>query len=53
MGQPPHLMMKAYLSLEPLNYKSKQSFHGQGATKETFEKFSSWLNQVLRQTDFC
>lgn len=25
--------------------KSKQSFHGQSVTKETFEKISQWLNQ--------
>ena len=28
-----------------VDYKSKQSFHGQGGTKETFEKFNDWLNQ--------
>lgn len=28
-----------------VDFKSKQSFHGRGGTKETFEKFNKWLNQ--------
>lgn len=28
-----------------VDYKTKLSFHGHGATKETFENFSQWLNQ--------
>ncbi|MEK7536649.1 MAG: exonuclease [Patescibacteria group bacterium] len=28
-----------------IDFKSKQSFHGNGGTKQTFEKFNKWLNQ--------
>ena len=28
-----------------VDYKSKQSFYGQGGTKETFERFHKWLGQ--------
>ncbi|MDP3917550.1 MAG: exonuclease [Candidatus Woesebacteria bacterium] len=28
-----------------VDFKSKQSFHGHGGTKQTFEKFNKWLNQ--------
>ena len=44
-GPAPTLNDETLFEFGAVDYKSKQSFHGQGATKETFEKFSRWLNQ--------
>ena len=44
-GPAPTLNDETLFEFGAVDYKSKQSFHGQGATKETFEKFSLWLNQ--------
>ncbi len=44
-GPAPTLNDETLFEFGAVDYKSKQSFHGHGATKETFEKFSHWLNQ--------
>src|SRR3989338_4529440 len=44
-GPAPTLNDETLFEFGAIDYKSKQSFHGQGATKETFKKFSDWLNQ--------
>lgn len=44
-GPAPTLNDDTLFEFGAVDYKSKQSFHGQSATKETFEKFSRWLNQ--------
>ena len=30
-------------------YPSKQTFHGKGATKETFEAFDKWISSVIEK----
>ena len=44
-GPAPTLNDETLFEFGAVDYKSKQSFHGQDATKETFEKFGLWLNQ--------
>ena len=44
-GPAPTLNDDSLFEFGAVDYKSKQSFHGQGGTKETFEKFNDWLNQ--------
>jgi len=44
-GPAPTLNDDTLFEFGAVDYKSRQSFHGQGATKETFEKFNQWLNQ--------
>jgi hypothetical protein len=44
-GPAPTLNDEALFEFGAVDYKSKQSFHGQGANKKTFEKFNHWLNQ--------
>jgi hypothetical protein len=45
-GPAPTLNDETLFEFGAVDYKSKQAFHGQGATKETFEKFNDWLNQL-------
>jgi hypothetical protein len=44
-GPTPTLNDDLHFEFGAVDYKSKQSFHGYGGTKETFEKFNQWLNQ--------
>lgn len=44
-GPAPTLNDESKFEFGAVDFKSKQSFHGYGATKETFTKFNQWLNQ--------
>ena len=44
-GPAPTLNNDALFEFGAVDYKSRQSFHGQGATEDTFKNFSHWLNQ--------
>ena len=44
-GPAPTLNNDTEFEFGAMDYKSKLFFHGQGATKETFNKFHKWLEQ--------
>lgn len=44
-GPAPTLNDESKFEFGAVDFKSKQSFHGYGATKETFGTFNQWLNQ--------
>jgi len=44
-GPAPTLNDEGLFEFGAVEYKSKQSFHGQDATKETFTNFRDWLTQ--------
>src|SRR3990167_7494796 len=44
-GPAPTLNIVAGFEFGAVEIKSKASFHGKAATKETFEKFAEWLNK--------
>ena len=44
-GNAPTLNNPIRFEFGAVELKSQQKFHGEGATKETFEKFEEWLNQ--------
>ena len=33
-------------------YPSRQTFHGIGATKETFEDFENWISSVIERNEY-
>ncbi len=51
-GPAPTLNNDSKFEFGAVDYKSKQSFHGQGGTKETFDKFYEWLSQFKGRVVF-
>ena len=45
-GPAPTLNDDLLFEFGTVDYTTRQSFHGQGGTKETFEKFNEWLNKL-------
>ena len=48
-GPAPTLNDAAAFEFGAAAYPSKQTFHGTGATKETFEKFDKWIASVIEK----
>ena len=48
-GPAPTLNDSALFEFGAVAYPSRQTFHGTGATKETFEDFDKWISSVIEK----
>lgn len=51
-GPAPTLNDETKFEFGAVSYPSRQSFHGQGATADTFNKFGEWLSQFSERKIF-
>lgn len=48
-GSAPTLNDAELFEFGAVEYKSKVTFHGHGANRETFEKFDKWLKSIVKE----